>query len=489
MDAVEIDDARSVKVQRDDGPMYASRVRVYPKAVSGQFRRLKWAALIVLLSVYYVLPWLRWDRGPDAPDQAVLADMVHGRFYFFWIEIWPQQVYYLTGLLLLATLGVFLASSIAGRAWCGYACPQTVWTDLFLWVERQIEGDRGARIRRDKAPYRPGNLVRKFAKHAAWLVVAAVTGGVWIAYFVDARVAVPAIVEGRASTTVYFFFALFTATTYLLAGWAREQVCTYMCPWPRFQSAMLDEDSFVVTYKAWRGEPRGRHVKDASWEGRGDCIACNQCVAVCPTGIDIRDGLQLQCIGCGLCVDACNAVMAKIGRPPELIGYATERNAQASRAAGGAAPARTRLFRPRTVLYVMLMVAIGGAMLWSLAFRAALDINVLHERNPLFVALSDGSVRNGYTVKILNMTHDRRVYTLAVRSPAGAEIRVVGHEGAEGRSAVLAAEPDSVATFRVYLTLPRAALTGESLPAIFALTDGARGETALRQTVFRGPAK
>ena len=488
MSVVDVEEARSVKAQRTDGPLYASRVRVYPKRVAGRFRRLKWAALVVLLAIYYVLPWIRWERGPDAPDQAVLADMVGARFYFFWIEIWPQQFYYLTGLLLLAALGIFLVSSVVGRVWCGYACPQTVWTDLFMGIERWIEGDRNARIKRDKGPFTLEKAWRKTAKHGAWLVIAAATGGVWIVYFVDARVVVPQMASGEATTTVYFFFALFTATTYALAGWAREQVCTYMCPWPRFQSAMLDEDSFVVSYKAWRGEPRGKHSKDQDWVGRGDCVACNQCVAVCPTGIDIRDGLQLQCIGCGLCVDACNTVMAKVGRPPDLIAYETERNLK--RAASGArAGEATRLVRSRTILYVLLMVVVAGAMLWSLAFRPSLDINVIHERNPLFVALSDGSIRNGYTVKILNMTRVPRVFTLAVQGAEGAEIRVVGQEAATGRMAVLSAAPDGVAQYRVYLTLPRAAGAGDSKPIAFVLTDAASGEAAVRETVFRGPAR
>ena len=241
--------------------LYARRAQVYPRKVSGRFRRIKWAALLGLLGLYYALPWVRWDRGPGAPDQAVLVDLNHERGYFFFIEIWPQEVYYLTGLLVLAAVGLFLATSLAGRVWCGYACPQTVWTDLFMWVERQVEGDRGARIRRDKQPWSAGKAGRKAAKHGAWLVIAFLTGGAWIMYFVDAPTVVRDFFAGVASESVYFFVGLFTATTYLLAGMAREQVCTFMCPWPRFQAAMLDEDSLVVTYNRHRGEPRGPHRK------------------------------------------------------------------------------------------------------------------------------------------------------------------------------------------------------------------------------------
>ena len=463
-----------------NSPLYANRVRVYPKAVAGRFRRLKWIVLVAALSVYYVLPWIRWDRGPDAPRQAVLADMGHARFYFFWIEIWPQEVYYLTGLLLLGALGIFMASSLVGRAWCGYACPQTVWTDLFMWIERRIEGDRNQRMKRDAAGFSLGKAGRKTVKHAVWLIIAAATGGAWIMYFIDAPTVVPQMLRGESTLQTYFFFGLFTATTYLLAGWAREQVCTYMCPWPRFQSAMLDEDSFIVSYRADRGEPRGKLGKAA-----GDCIDCHQCVAVCPTGIDIRDGLQMECIGCGLCADACDDVMGKIDRPLGLISYDTERNKQL-RAAGK--PTAARLFRPRTVLYAALFVLIAGIMLWSVVFRATLDLNVLHERSPLYVTLSDGRIRNGYTVKILNMTRDTRTFSLALPDQPAAEIQVVGQEAREGDVVELQGRPDSVATYRVYVTMPRGTQDGTEI--VFAIADKAHaGKVAMKESVFRAPAR
>jgi cytochrome c oxidase accessory protein FixG len=359
--AIAIEDARSFKELKRD-PLYADRVKVYPKEVGGRFRTIKWAALILLLGIYYLAPWLRWDRGPGVPDQAFLIDMPGRRAYFLWIEIWPQEVYYLTGLLLLGAFGLFLATSIAGRVWCGFTCPQTVWTDLFMWVERRIEGDRGTRIRLDRAPLSREKILKKLAKHAAWLLIAALTGGAWIMYFNDAPTVTRAILTGNASFAQYFFFGLFTATTYLLAGWAREQVCTYMCPWPRFQAALLDEHSYVVTYQKWRGEPRAPLKKNPDWSGRGDCIACNQCVAVCPMGIDIREGLQLECIGCGLCIDACNDVMHRIGRPRELITMDTERN-QALRAAGK--PPVHPIVRPRTVIYAAMLLVVAGVILYG----------------------------------------------------------------------------------------------------------------------------
>jgi cytochrome c oxidase accessory protein FixG len=384
---------------------------------------------------------------------------------------------------MLGAFGLFLATSLAGRVWCGFTCPQTVWTDLFMWVERLIEGDRGARIRLDKAPLSRAKLIKKTLKHAAWLATAAATGGAWIMYFNDAPTAARAIVTGNASLAVYFFFGLFTATTYLLAGFAREQVCIYMCPWPRFQSALLDQDSYVVTYQKWRGEPRAPLKKNADWSVRGDCIACNQCVAVCPMGIDIRDGLQLECIGCGLCIDACNDVMAKIARPPELITLDTERNQ--ARRAEGLAPVR-RLVRPRTIIYAAILVLIGAGVLVGLSARAAVDVTVLHDRNPLFVTLSDGSIRNGYTIKILNKSRDEQRYDLAVAGLQGASLAVIGQP--EDASAALLAKPDAVTSYRVYVTAPPAATDDDAVDMTVVLTDRATGAATRHETVFRGPA-
>lgn len=467
------------------GPMYSGRVQVYPKAVSGPVRKAKWAVLAACLTAYYLAPWLRWDRGPGAPDQALLIDMPNRRGYFLWIEIWPQEVYYLTGLLVLGAIGLFLATAIGGRVWCGFTCPQTVWTDLFMWVERRIEGDRGARIRLDKAPMSGAKLRKKLGKHAAWLLIAFATGGAWVMYFRDAPTLATEFFVGQSSWAVYFFVGLFTLTTYVLAGAAREQVCTYMCPWPRFQAALLDEDSLVVTYQAWRGEPRAPHKRNESWDGRGDCIDCKQCVAVCPTGIDIRDGLQLECIGCGLCIDACNDVMHRIGRPSDLIAFTTDRS-QLAQARALPAP-KARPVRPRTLAYVAVLAMVGSAMLISLALRASVDINVLHDRNPLFVTLSDGSIRNTYSIKILNKTREARTFTLMVEGVPMEALQVVGATGSDGP--LLGAEADSVATYRVLVHLPRTEVTSNQRPLTFLLTETASGETAIHESVFRGPER
>ena len=290
------------------------------------------------LGVYYITPWIRWDRGPSAPDQAVLIDFPGRRFYFFFIEIWPQEVYYLTGLLILAAIGLFLVTSVAGRVWCGYTCPQTVWTDLFIFVERLIQGDRAARIRLDKAPWSGNKVLRKAATHVSWLVIAAGTGGAWVFYFADAPTLAVELATFSAPAVAYITIAVLTFTTYLLGGFAREQVCTYMCPWPRIQGGLLDEESLVITYHDDRGEPRGARKKGTEATGLGDCVACNQCVAVCPMGIDIRDGQQLECITCALCIDACNTVMDKVGLPPNLISYDTLANVERVRSGGAARP-------------------------------------------------------------------------------------------------------------------------------------------------------
>ncbi|MEO0922935.1 MAG: cytochrome c oxidase accessory protein CcoG, partial [Pseudomonadota bacterium] len=305
--------------------LYKSREKIHPKRAIGTFRLFKWAVMAVTLGIYYFTPWIRWDRGPFAPDQAVLVDLANRRFYFFFIEVWPQEFFYIAGLLVMAGIGLFLVTSTVGRAWCGYTCPQTVWVDLFLVVERFFEGDRNARIKLDSAPLSPSKLAKRSAKHTAWLLIAVATGGAWIFYFADAPTLFVDVFTGNAPFVAYATIATLTATTYVFGGLMREQVCTYMCPWPRVQAAMLDEHSLTVTYNDWRGEPRSRHQKRERAVGNpvGDCVDCNACVAVCPMGIDIRDGQQLECITCALCIDACDGVMGKLGLEKGLISYAT----------------------------------------------------------------------------------------------------------------------------------------------------------------------
>lgn len=460
--------------------LYAKRVQIYPKLAHGFFRNLKWAAMVVLLAIYYVTPWLRWDRGIGRPDQAVLIDFEGRRFFFFFIELWPQEVYYIAGLLILAAFGIFLSSALFGRVWCGYACPQTVWTDLYIHVERWIEGDRNERMRLAKAPLSLDKVRKKIAKHALWLIIAAATGGAWVFYFGDAPTLFREIFTGQASTPIYLFVGVLTFTTYALAGTMREQVCTYMCPWPRIQAAMTDQHALSVTYRADRGEPRGPHKKNESWEGRGDCIDCRQCVAVCPQGIDIRDGDQLECINCALCIDACDEVMAKVGRPKGLIAYDTLVNVE-KRQRGERA--RIQLMRPRTALYAALMVLVGAIMTYALATRATLDLNVIRDRSPPFVRLADGGMRNDYALKLINMAPSARHVRITVSGLEGAHFISNGHQVDAAGAIEVDTQADGVANVRVHVGAPADVGPG-SHRIRFAITDTQSGERAESASVF-----
>jgi cytochrome c oxidase accessory protein FixG len=447
-ESVERSDARASN-SAANRRFYKSRTPIYPKRVHGSYRRIKWAVMAVTLAIYYLVPWIRWDRGPAAPNQAVLVDLARERFYFFFIEIWPQEVYYITGLLILAAVGLFLVTSLFGRLWCGYACPQTVWTDLFIYIETLIEGDRGARIRLAASPWTASKFGKRVAKHTIWLVIAAATGGAWIFYFADAPTLARALLTWTASPVAYGAIALLTFTTYSLGGLMREQVCTYMCPWPRIQGAMVDNEALSVTYRADRGEPRGVHKKGASADGLGACIDCFQCVAACPMGIDIRDGAQLECINCGLCIDACDDVMERIGQPQRLIAYDTDANVR-RRLRG--VPARFRFVRPRTVLYAGIMALVGTVMVFGLSTRRSVDLDVLRDRNPDFVTLSDGAVRNAYTLKLMNRADTAREFDLSLTGVRPRTVNVIGL-GDVQLPARVAVGPDKVRTLRMLVTV------------------------------------
>ena len=436
--------------------LYEKRQGVYPKAVDGFYRRLKWAIMAVTLGIYWVTPWLRWDRGSYAPDQAVLVDLAHRRFYMFSIEIWPHEFYYVAGLLIMAGIGLFLVTSAVGRAWCGYACPQTVWTDLYQHVERFTDGDRNAQLKLAKAPWSLAKLARRLVKWSVWLAIAFITGGAWIFYFADAPTLQQQFWSGAAAPVAYGTVAVLTATTFILGGFMREQVCIYMCPWPRIQTAMLDEKSLVVTYKTWRGEQRGSLKKAQAHPGEfGDCIDCNQCVAVCPTGIDIREGPQIGCITCALCIDACDKVMVQVDRPRGLIDYCTEEDAEAEKKGDPPRSVLRTLFRPRTIAYFAIWASIGAAMLFALGARTRLDISAQQDRNPIFVRLSDGAIRNAYTVKLRNMETRRRDVEVRVAGLPGAKIWTDAGSREKASDAVRAAvAADSVTKLRLFLTLP-----------------------------------
>ncbi len=506
-------EADAVNSARTRQPLYAPRRKIFPKRASGDFRRFKWIVMAITLGIYYLTPWLRWDRGPFAPDQAVLIDLVNRRFYFFFIEIWPQEFFFVAGLLVMAGIGLFLVTSTVGRAWCGYTCPQTVWVDLFLVVERAIEGDRNARIKLDAAPWSFRKIATRVIKHTIWLCIAVATGGAWIFYFADAPKLVADFVAGAAVASAYVTVAILTATTYTFGGLMREQVCTYMCPWPRIQAAMLDETSLTVTYNDWRGEPRSRHAKRMALAGEsvGDCVDCNACVAVCPMGIDIRDGQQLECITCALCIDACDGVMDKLGKERGLISYTTlnDYNANMALATAGSThpvnPALVRnpdgrlsnkvanislrkLFRPRTLIYLGVWSAIGLFMVYALLTRNRLELNVLHDRNPQFVVLSDGSIRNGYTLKLLNMVPRQRSVRLSLKGafPA-ASMSVLGSGKPEGGAFDIELEPDRLKTIKVFVRQAAGQAAAPFQEFKFVIEDNAGGERADYTATFNAP--
>jgi cytochrome c oxidase accessory protein FixG len=459
--------------------LYKSRVPIYPKEVEGRYRSFKWAMMAFTLSIYYLTPWLRWDRGATSPDQAVLVDLTRQRLYFFFIEIWPQEVYYITGLLILSAVSLFLINALFGRLWCGFSCPQTVWTDLFIWVETKIEGDRNARMRLAAAPWTAGKVAKRVSKHVIWLAFAVATGGAWVFYFNDAPTLFDQLVTGTASTANYIAIAGLTFTTYSLGGLMREQVCTYMCPWPRIQAAMTDNEALSVTYRRDRGEPRGAHKKGQPWEGRGSCIDCNQCVAACPMGIDIRDGSQLECINCGLCIDACDDVMAKVHLPGGLIAYDTEANI--GRRLAGEKP-RVRLLRPRTMLYGGVLVLVSAIMLLTFGSRHTLDLDIMRDRNPDYVRLADGAVRNGYTVKLMNRSDRARHLRLTISGIAAREVEVIG-AGPMHRSTSLWVPADRVRTLRILVTVGQEHLAA-SRRLDFILEDDAGEERREAAAVF-----
>ncbi|MCW9035644.1 MAG: cytochrome c oxidase accessory protein CcoG [Rhodospirillales bacterium] len=465
---------------------YADRPEIYPRNIKGIYRNVKWITLWVLLGIYHIVPWLRWDRGEGVPDQMILMDLSGRRAYFFDMVIWPQEVYYLTGILILAAIGLFFVTSLFGRVWCGFTCPQTVWTDLFFWVERQIEGESNARRKLDKGPWTAAKIFKKGLKHFIWLIVAFLMSFAWVWYFNDAPTVTVEILQGTAGSWVMATIAVLTITTYLLAGWAREQVCYYMCPWPRFQGTMFDEDTLLITYEDWRGEPRAPTNKLRNFENRGHCIDCTMCVQVCPTGVDIRLGQQMQCIGCGLCIDACDGIMEKMNLPKGLIRYDSISNGLARE---HKKPETFHLVRPRTMAYVVILLVVMGAMGFSLGTRSLLDVTVLRDRAPLFVTLSDGSIRNGYTYKILNKDDSARTYTLSLKGLEGASMTVIGVEKEGAKQVMLDVVPDTVGTYKVFVKADKKNLKGKSTGIEFILVDNVSNETIVHDTVFAGPGR
>jgi cytochrome c oxidase accessory protein FixG len=375
--------------------LYEVRRKIYPRAVHGAFAAWRWALVWATQLVFYGGAWLTWNDR-----QAVLFDIAHRKFYLFGLVFWPQDIIYLAVLLIICALALFLFTAVAGRLWCGYACPQTVYTEIFMWIERVIEGDRNARMRLDKEGFSSKKLVLKTAKHAIWLALALWTGITFVGYFTPIRELV-ASAPGAWET----FWALFYGfATYGNAGWMREQVCKYMCPYARFQSAMFDKDTLIITYDQKRGEPRGKGAD------KGDCIDCSICVQVCPTGIDIRNGLQYECIGCAACIDGCDQVMEKIGRPKKLIRYSTT-HAMEGR--------ETHMLRPRVLVYSAILALITIAAAASLYLRVPLKVDVIRDRAAIAREVEGGLIENVYRLQLMNTTEQARAFDINVTGLPG----------------------------------------------------------------------
>jgi len=473
-------------IEESPPKLYAAREPVFPRKVKGKFRTLKWWLLALTLGVYYLTPWIRWDRGPQLPDQAVLIDLAGRRFYFFMIQIWPHEFYFIAGLLIMAGLGLFLFTSAAGRVWCGYTCPQTIWTDLFILTERWIEGDRNARVRLWKSKWDMKKWRLRLFKWFIWLLIGIATGGAWVFYFADAPTLFKDIVTLNAHPIAYLTILVMTLTTVLFGGFAREQICIYMCPWPRIQAAMMDEETLTVGYRSWRGEPRGKRRKGADAENLGDCIDCMACVNVCPTGIDIRDGQQLECITCALCIDACDEIMERIGKPRGLIDYLALSDEDAERE--GAKPRKIwqHVLRPRTIMYITLWSLVGLGLLVALIIRPEIDMTVSPVRNPTFVTLSDGTIRNTYDVRLRNKHGEDRTFDITVSAESGLDVAL---EGLDTDSVVVPANETLLQ--RVYVTAPKRSAPATSDRTEFTLwvEDKVGNETVHTDTVFNGKVK
>jgi cytochrome c oxidase accessory protein FixG len=406
--------------------LYAARESIYPRSVRGRFRTLKWAVLALAYGVYFLLPWVRWERV-NAPDQAVLFDLAGRKFYLFELVVYPQDIFWLAGFLMIAAYLLFFVTGLAGRVFCGYFCFQTLWTDVYILIERLVQGERPARIRLAKAPWNAAKVWRLGLTHALWLLVAFWTGLTFVLYWGDAPTLIGQFFGGTAPFAAYATTLFLTATTYVMAGIAREQVCTYMCPYARFQSVMFDQDSLIVSYDAARGEGRDGRAKlargaktrtERQAQGIGDCIDCGYCVQVCPTGIDIRNGLQIQCISCALCIDACDTIMDSLGWPRGLVAYTSERQARTGQ--------RARLLRPKVVGYAAVLVAALGLLAWSMGHQAPYDLTVAQVRQPVYVTLSDGRIQNSYEIKLNNKTTRELTLAFELAGLPGAELDM-GH--------------------------------------------------------------
>ncbi|AOW15085.1 cytochrome c oxidase accessory protein CcoG [Hydrogenophaga crassostreae] len=393
--------------------LYQKQEKIYPRAVTGLFARWRWVMVWLTQMVFYGLPWLTWNGR-----QALLFNLDTRQFYIFGLVLQPQDFIYLAALLVLSALALFFFTAVAGRLWCGYTCPQTVYTEIFLWVERRLEGDRSARIRLDARPWGINKFLRKGGKQAAWLAIGLFTGFTFVGYFVPIQSLATQVLALKVEPSATFWIFFYGFATYGNAGFLREQVCKYMCPYARFQSALIDMDSLVIAYDAKRGEGRGARSRKADPKalGLGDCIDCTLCVQVCPTGIDIRDGLQNECIACAACIDVCDDVMDKMGYEPGLIRYSS---GNAMEKGWSAVQMVKRVWRPRVLIYGALLLVLGGGFIWSLSHRADFRADLSRDRGSLARMTGPGNIENTYTLHITNSDEQAHRYTITVEGLDG----------------------------------------------------------------------
>lgn len=388
--------------------LYQSRDKIHPREVKGRFQTLRKLAAFLLLGLFYVLPWINWNGR-----QALLFDLPQRRFYIFDLTLWPQDFIYLAGLLIIAAFSLFFFTALAGRLWCGFACPQTVWTEVFIFLEQIIEGNRHKRIKLDAAPWSFNKLRIKLTKQLLWITFALWTGYTFVGFFSPIRELAMQIQQWSLGPWEAFWLFFYAFATYGNAGFLREQVCLYMCPYARFQSAMFDKDTLIISYDEQRGEPRMRGKKRKINADAGDCIDCTLCVQACPTGIDIRNGLQYECIACAACIDVCDDVMQKNDKPLGLIKYTTEHKLEGQ---------KTRVLRPRIVLYSLLLLSICSIFLMALINRSGVDVNIIHDRNSFYRYVDKHTIENVYTIKIMNKTPNKTSYTITASGIEGLEV-------------------------------------------------------------------
>jgi len=460
------DDSREVT------SLYVAHQKIYPRSVNGLFARWRWVMVVITQLVFYGLPWFEWGQR-----QAVLFDLGARRFYILGIVLYPQDFIYLTALLVISALALFLFTAVAGRLWCGYACPQTVYSEIFMWIERKVEGDRSARIRLDGESMSIEKLVKKWYKHFLWISLSMWTGFTFVGYFTPIRELGMAFFLGRMSSWEVFWVFFYGFATYGNAGFMREQVCKYMCPYARFQSAMFDKDTLIVTYDEARGEPRGARSKKADMAtlNLGACVDCTLCVQVCPTGIDIRKGLQYECIGCGACADVCDTVMDKMGYARGLVKYSTQ---HAMKQGWSHAQVVRNIFRPRVLLYTGLLLSIIVAVGVSLAVRTPFRVDVVRDRASLARIVAGGKIENNYRLQIMNAAEEAQRFTISAEGLPGLQMDT------DAQVTVASTESQWVS---VRLQVPYDAAPAGSHPIHFSISSSSPAETIVEKSVFLVP--